>query len=245
MPANKKLYQRHQYSGVRKKSKRSESAFKRIYGEEANRVKAWRAHEKEKPKTTYVPRKNAKVKPAVRQYAGPRKKQPDHTPEIERIIITNVYHYLEQEYEELKKTIKGVDHTPLSMYRQRTALATGVSEKTVEEILREGQANRIEMVVVREEPLETYKEPADPISLGMTESHEEATTVLDCACFPYKRRYLQATEEHASRATLHHAGQCENRLTQKKKQRLAALGSCSITIHTTPAASIQRNENRN
>ncbi|KAJ8710330.1 hypothetical protein PYW07_009696 [Mythimna separata] len=23
-------------------------------------------------------------------------------------------------------------------------------------------------------------------------------SVLDCACFPYKRRYLQATEEHAS-----------------------------------------------
>ncbi|KAJ8705682.1 hypothetical protein PYW08_012728 [Mythimna loreyi] len=54
-----------------------------------------------------------------------------------KIIVAKVYNYLEQEYEELKKTFEGIDQTPLSKIRQRTALATGVSETMVEEILQE------------------------------------------------------------------------------------------------------------
>ncbi|KAJ8705677.1 hypothetical protein PYW08_012723 [Mythimna loreyi] len=54
-----------------------------------------------------------------------------------KIIVAKVYHYFEQEYEELKKTLEGIDQTPLSKIRQRTALATGVSETMVLEILQE------------------------------------------------------------------------------------------------------------
>ena len=48
-----------------------------------------------------------------------------------------MYHYFEQEYEEMKKLYPGVDLTPLSKFRERTGLATGATEKILVEILKE------------------------------------------------------------------------------------------------------------
>ena len=48
-----------------------------------------------------------------------------------------MYHYLEQEFVELKNMYKNMELTPLSRLRKRTALATGVSEATIYQILKE------------------------------------------------------------------------------------------------------------
>ncbi|PZC71392.1 hypothetical protein B5X24_HaOG213498 [Helicoverpa armigera] len=52
-------------------------------------------------------------------------------------IIAKVYHFLEREYEQLKSLHPETDWSPLSRVRQRAAVATGVSEPDVRDILSE------------------------------------------------------------------------------------------------------------
>nr|XP_049704076.1 uncharacterized protein LOC110380706 isoform X6 [Helicoverpa armigera] len=54
-----------------------------------------------------------------------------------RSIIAKVYHFLEREYEQLKSLHPETDWSPLSRVRQRAAVATGVSEPDVRDILSE------------------------------------------------------------------------------------------------------------
>ncbi|XP_063899216.1 uncharacterized protein LOC110380703 isoform X3 [Helicoverpa armigera] len=54
-----------------------------------------------------------------------------------RSIIAMVYHFLEREYEQLKSLHPETDWSPLSRVRQRAAVATGVSEPDVRDILSE------------------------------------------------------------------------------------------------------------
>ncbi|XP_047038976.1 uncharacterized protein LOC124643893 [Helicoverpa zea] len=54
-----------------------------------------------------------------------------------RSIIARVYHFLEREYEQLKSLHPETDWSPLSRVRQRAAVATGVSEPDVLDILSE------------------------------------------------------------------------------------------------------------
>uniref|UniRef100_A0A2H1VK14 SFRICE_021589 n=1 Tax=Spodoptera frugiperda TaxID=7108 RepID=A0A2H1VK14_SPOFR len=73
-PARKIAYQRHEYSGARKSSKRVKSAFRRMYGED-NRVKIWRAEELKKKlmKDQIIPDDDSIVIPStstVRQYSN-------------------------------------------------------------------------------------------------------------------------------------------------------------------------------
>ncbi|XP_063898874.1 uncharacterized protein LOC110380710 [Helicoverpa armigera] len=52
-------------------------------------------------------------------------------------VIAKVYHFLEREYEQLKSLHPETDWSPLSRVRQRAAVATGVSEPDVRDILSE------------------------------------------------------------------------------------------------------------
>ncbi|XP_063899213.1 peroxynitrite isomerase THAP4 isoform X2 [Helicoverpa armigera] len=54
-----------------------------------------------------------------------------------RSVIARVYHFLEREYEQLKSLHPETDWSPLSRVRQRAAVATGVSEPDVLQILSE------------------------------------------------------------------------------------------------------------